>query len=139
MVAPLCIVSRPIAMFITMSSMSISLVDRITSFIIKKEIHYMRRVSFYYIQMENDSASVAQSYRIGLWLKTPAKKWLTVVELRRGGSLRISPAKNHFESIRHHVRVNRQSLISRFHNENDFSTVMNQTRRVPTVLRFFTG
>ena len=28
-------------MFITMSSMSISLVDRITSFIIKKEIHYM--------------------------------------------------------------------------------------------------
>ena len=28
-------------MFITTSSISISLVDRITSFIIKKEIHYM--------------------------------------------------------------------------------------------------
>lgn len=58
------------------------------------------------------------------------------MELRRGGSLRISPAKNHLESIRHHVRVNRQFLISRFHNENEFSIVMNQPRRGPTVLRF---
>ena len=33
-------------MFITMSSMSIFLVDRITSFIIKKEIHYMRGSPF---------------------------------------------------------------------------------------------
>ena len=58
------------------------------------------------------------------------------MELRRGGSLRISPAKNHLESIRRRVRVNRQSLISRFYNENDFSTVTNQTRRSSTVLRF---
>ena len=78
----------------------------------------------------------AVPHRIGFWLKSPAKKWLTVVELRRGGSLRITPAKNHFESIRHHVRVNWQPLISSFHNENDFSNVMNQTRRGPTVLRF---
>ena len=45
--------------------------------------------------------------------------------------------KNHFESIRRHVRVNRQTLISRFYNENDFLTVTNQSRRGPTVLRFF--
>ena len=48
-------------------------------------------------------------------------------------------SENHLESIRHHVRVNRQPLISRFYNENDFSTIMNQSRRGPTVLRFFTG
>ena len=56
------------------------------------------------------------------------------MELRRGGSLRISPVKNHLESINRRVRVN--LLISRFHNENDFSTVTNQTRRGTTVLRF---
>ena len=61
------------------------------------------------------------------------------MELRRGGSLRISPAKNHLDAIHRRVRVNRQPLISRFHNENDFSTVMNQTRRGPTVLRFSLG
>ena len=61
------------------------------------------------------------------------------MQLSRGSSLRITPPQNHLESIRHHVRVNRQSLISRFHNENDFSTVMNQIRRGSTVLRFSLG
>lgn len=75
-------------------------------------------------------------HRIGFWLKSPAKKWLTVVELRRGGSLRISPAKNHFDAIHRRVRVNRQPLISRFHNENDFSTVMSPMWHVSTILRF---
>ena len=46
----------------------------------------MRRVSFYYVQMENDWLRVAPSHRIGFWLKSPEKKWLTVMELRRGGS-----------------------------------------------------
>ena len=45
-------------------------------------------------------------------------------------------SENHLESIRHHVRVNRQSLISSFHNENDYLAVTNQTRRGPTVPRF---
>ena len=84
-------------------------------------------------------ASVAPSHRIGFWLKTPTKKWLTVVELRRGSSLRISPAKKHLDAIHRRVRVNRQSLISRFHNENDFSTVMSPMRRVSTILRFSIG
>ena len=79
-------------------------------------------------------------HRIGFWLKSPAKKWLTVVELRRGGSTNNNPSeKNHLDAIHRRVRVNRQSLINRFHNENDFSTVMNQTRRGPTVLRFSLG
>ena len=56
------------------------------------------------------------------------------MELRRGGSLRISPVKNHLESINRRVRVN--LLISRFYNENDLSNVMNQTRRGLTVPRF---
>ena len=38
-------------MFITMSSISISLVERITSFIIKKEIHYMCESPFIIIIM----------------------------------------------------------------------------------------
>lgn len=127
-------------MFITMSLMSIFLVDRITN-----EFHYKKGdsrygwVSFYYIQMEMIGFVACRLHRIGFWLKLPAKKWLTVVELRRGGSLRISPAKKHLDAIHRRVRVNRQLLISRFHNENDYLTVMNQTRRVPTVLRFSLG
>ena len=83
-----------------------------------------------------DSASVAPSHRIGFWLKSPAKKWLTVVELRRGGSLRISLAKNHLDAIHRRVRVNSQYPSAVSIMKMIFSTVMNQTRRVSTVLRF---
>ena len=81
-------------MFIIMSSTYISLVDRITSFIIKKEIRYMCGSPFIIMSREKRiRLRMLRPHRIGFWLKSPAKKWLTVVELRRGGSTNNNPSE----------------------------------------------
>ena len=122
-------------MFIIMSSISISLVDRITSFIIKKEIHFMGGSPFI-MSIEN---------MIGFGRAVSSDRFLVEIASEKvvnrcGAStsrfVKNISSENHLDAICRRVRVNRQPFISSFHNENDFSTVMNQTRRVSTVPRF---
>ena len=122
-------------MSITMSSMSISLVERITN-----EFHYKKGdsrcgwVSFYYVQREYDWNSVAPPPSDRFLVENASEK---VVNCYGASSRRFdkeyfqsktisNPSDAVFELI-----INPSSIV--FYNENDFSSVINQARRVPSV------